>query len=102
MFTVPSGNHITFGDCEIGAAHTATFTISNHSASDTVRFCWEPPPEITFSPGVGHLRPNCAKDVTMTFLSEKPLKLSATKIGCKTCKIELQGDGKVKRNLVFS
>lgn len=42
-----------------------------------------------FSPCVGHLQPNCAKDVTVTFCSKEPKTYSGTNVPCKVTKIKL-------------
>ena len=73
----------------MGASRQLSFTLTNHSTSDPVRFTWSPPPEITFSPCVGHLQPNCAKDVTVTFCSKEPKTYSGTNVPCKVTKIKL-------------
>lgn len=82
-------NHVKFGDCAVGASRQLSFTLTNHSTSDPVRFTWSPPPEIMFSPCVGHLQPNCAKDVTVTFCSKEPKTYSGTNVPCKVTKIKL-------------
>ena len=82
-------NHVKFGDCAVRASRQLSFTLTNHSTSDPVRFTWSPPPEITFSPCVGHLQPNCAKDVTVTFCSKEPKTYSGTNVPCKVTKIKL-------------
>ena len=73
----------------MGVSKQLSFTLTNHSSSDPVRFTWSPPPEVTFSPCTGHLQPNCAKDVTVTFCSNEPKTYSATNIPCKVTKIKL-------------
>ena len=89
LFLVPRNNHINFGDCSLAVANHQSFTLTNHSENDIIRFTWDPPPQITFSPCTGHLLPNCAKDVKVTFQSEKPTKLEAVQIPCKISKIQL-------------
>ena len=89
IFVASRENHVKFGDCAVGVSRQLSFTLTNHSSSDPVRFTWSPPPEITFSPCTGHLQPNCAKDVTVTFCSKEPKTYSATNIPCKVTKIKL-------------
>lgn len=73
----------------MGGSRQLSLTLTNHSTSDPIRFTWSPPPEITFSPCVGHLQPNCAKDVTVTFCSKEPKTYSGTNVPCKVTKIKL-------------
>ncbi|XP_068693384.1 hydrocephalus-inducing protein homolog [Montipora foliosa] len=82
-------NHVKFGDCPVGVSKQLSFTLTNHSPSDPVRFTWSPPPEVAFSPCTGHLQPNCAKDVTVTFCSKQPKTHSAVNVPCKITKIKL-------------
>ena len=82
-------NHVKFGDCPVGVSKQLSFTLTNHSPSDPVRFTWSPPPEVAFSPCTGHLQPNCAKDVTVTFCSKQPKTHSAINVPCKITKIKL-------------
>lgn len=97
FFSVPRNNHINFGDCALCVANHQSFTLTNHSENDIIRFTWDPPPQFTFSPCTGHLLPNCAKDIKVTFESEKPTKLEAVQIPCKISKIQLaQNAAKVR------
>ena len=82
-------NHAHFGDCAVGVSKQLSFTLTNHSPSDPIRFHWTPPPEITFSPCIGHLQPGCAKDVTVNFISAQPKTLASVNIPCKIVKIKL-------------
>ena len=66
-----------------------SFTLTNHSNVDTVRFNWNPPQEVTFSPCTGHLNPGCAKDIAITFTSPKPKVLKTQNIPCKVTKIKV-------------
>lgn len=76
----------------INIPKTTNFTISNHSLSETVRFCWEAVPNLIFSPSCGHLQPNCAKDVVVTYHSAKPHKFEKVNVPCKVSKIMFSQD----------
>ena len=89
VFAASRENHVIFGDCAVGVSKRLSFTLTNHSLLDPVRFTWSPPREIMFSPCTGHLQPNCAKDVTVTFCSSEPKTYSAINIPCKVTKIKL-------------
>ena len=80
---------INFGDCAINTPSYQSFTLTNHSESDVVRFTWDPPPQITFSPKIAHLLPNCAKDIKVTFLTAEPIKMESNVIACNIAKIQL-------------
>ena len=95
-------NHAHFGDCAVGVSKQLSFTLTNHSPSNPIRFQWTPPPEITFSPCVGHLQSGCAKDVTVTFLSDLPKTFNSVNVPCKIVKIKLgETQEKVSANKGF-
>ncbi|XP_015258081.1 PREDICTED: hydrocephalus-inducing protein homolog [Cyprinodon variegatus] len=81
---------IHFGDCHVGRTYQESFTMTNHSSSQVVRFEWPPSePNVTFSPQIGHLHSVCSKDVTVTFSSSQPLTLKQP-IRCKICQVEFK------------
>eukprot|EP00794_Sanderia_malayensis_P018879 gene18879-20779_t len=87
---VPRNNHVSFGDCSIDVASMQSFTLTNHTESDIVRFTWDSaPPQLTFSPCTGHLLPNCAKDISVSFLNSEPFSLDKLNVPCKLTKIQL-------------
>ena len=62
--------------------------MTNHSQADTIRFQWpENHAQLKFSPAVGHLHAGCAKDVVITFKTEKSITLTCAAIICKISKI---------------
>ncbi|XP_015224105.2 hydrocephalus-inducing protein homolog isoform X3 [Lepisosteus oculatus] len=80
-----------FGDCHVGRAYQESFTMTNHSSADVLRFEWPlDSPQLKFSPQVGHLHAGCSKDITVTFHSEQPVALSARLMKCKLCRIGFQ------------
>ena len=89
MILVPRNNHIKFGDCSVLSSSCQSFTLTNRAEADVIRFTWEPPPQLTFSPCSGHLLPNCAKDIKVTFQSPEPTILEAVNVPCKIAKIQL-------------
>ncbi|XP_006746825.1 hydrocephalus-inducing protein homolog, partial [Leptonychotes weddellii] len=43
-------DHIQFGDCHIGNSYNVSFTITNHSQVNVIRFEWPPVATVSFSP----------------------------------------------------
>ncbi|XP_038153742.1 hydrocephalus-inducing protein homolog [Cyprinodon tularosa] len=81
---------VHFGDCHVGRTYQESFTMTNHSSSQVVRFEWPPSePNVTFSPQIGHLHSGCSKEVTVTFSSSQPLTLKQP-IRCKICQVEFK------------
>uniref|UniRef100_A0A3Q2PEK1 HYDIN axonemal central pair apparatus protein n=1 Tax=Fundulus heteroclitus TaxID=8078 RepID=A0A3Q2PEK1_FUNHE len=86
------GNYETlhFGDCHIDCIYQESFTLTNHSSSQVVRFEWPHSGlNVTFSPQVGHLHAGCSKEVTVTFCSSQPVTLKQ-QIRCKICQVEFK------------
>ncbi|NXG37545.1 HYDIN protein, partial [Dromaius novaehollandiae] len=83
-------DHIQFGDCHIGTPYQATFTITNHSNVEAMRFEWLAGPPFHFSPQVGHLHAGCAKDVTVTLKSDVAVTFRMHPVKCKVAKIVFQ------------
>ncbi|XP_059507551.1 hydrocephalus-inducing protein homolog [Stegostoma tigrinum] len=80
--------HIEFGDCHIGKPYLVTFTMTNRSAADIVRFEWiSDISEFNISPQFGHLHAGCAKDMTATFKSDLPVTYNQHTIKCIVSKI---------------
>jgi hydrocephalus-inducing protein len=77
-----------FQDNVVGQTQLTHFTMRNVCQND-VRFSWTNLPEITFSPRVGQLRRHTSKQITATFISDRPVKYSALKVSCQWFKIEL-------------
>ncbi|KAG2489301.1 hypothetical protein HYH03_012133 [Edaphochlamys debaryana] len=69
-------------DGPVGRPVQAVFALQNHSTTKNFRFKWPAAgapgssPHLAFSPAIGHLRAGGSKDVTLTFSSDKPVKLS--------------------------
>ena len=80
-------NLIRFGDCFINEPRTLSFSLRNHSKTDCLRFAWPEHPQLKFSPQIGHLHPNTAKDMTVTFKSDQPKALQESPVNCKVSKI---------------
>ncbi|XP_073911808.1 hydrocephalus-inducing protein homolog [Castor canadensis] len=83
-------DHIQFGYCHIGKTYNVSFTITNHSKTNVVRFEWPLLATISFSPQVGHLHPGCAKDIVATVKSDMPINLKKIGVKCKLSRIMLQ------------
>uniref|UniRef100_A0A2K6GI20 HYDIN axonemal central pair apparatus protein n=1 Tax=Propithecus coquereli TaxID=379532 RepID=A0A2K6GI20_PROCO len=83
-------DHIQFGDCRIGNSYNVSFTVTNHSHVNMIRFEWPVLATVTFSPQVGHLHPGCAKDVVVTMKSDVPINLKKMRVKCKLSRITFQ------------
>ncbi|ELK36190.1 Hydrocephalus-inducing protein like protein [Myotis davidii] len=83
-------DHIQFGDCHIGSSYSVSFTVTNHSQVNVIRFEWPSLATITFAPQTGHLHPGCAKDIVMTLKSDIPINMKKMDIKCKVSKIMFQ------------
>ncbi|KAI4885088.1 hypothetical protein NFI96_023140 [Prochilodus magdalenae] len=82
---------LPFGDCHVGQLYNETFTMSNHSNVEVLRFEWpHDSPSLRFCPQKGHLHAGCSKEVTVSFLSEQPVVLRAQIVKCKLCRITFQ------------
>ncbi|KFQ47220.1 Hydrocephalus-inducing protein, partial [Nestor notabilis] len=80
-------DHIQFGDCHIGTPYTVTFTVSNRSKLEVLRFEWLAEPPFHFSPQVGHLHAGCAKDITVTLKSDVAVAFKMHPVKCKVMRI---------------
>uniref|UniRef100_A0A8D0GGN3 HYDIN protein n=1 Tax=Sphenodon punctatus TaxID=8508 RepID=A0A8D0GGN3_SPHPU len=83
-------DHIQFGDCHIGKPYQVTFTITNRSKADVIRFEWPTWGPLQFSPQVGHLHAGCAKNITVTLKSSVAVTFKAQVVKCKVSKIIFQ------------
>ncbi|NWX91311.1 HYDIN protein, partial [Nothoprocta pentlandii] len=83
-------DHIQFGGCHVGAPYQVTFTITNHSKSEAMRFEWLAGPPFHFSPQVGHLHAGCAKDITVTLNSDVAVTFKMHTVKCKVARITFQ------------
>uniref|UniRef100_A0A3B4VD89 HYDIN axonemal central pair apparatus protein n=1 Tax=Seriola dumerili TaxID=41447 RepID=A0A3B4VD89_SERDU len=82
---------LNFGDCHVDCPYQESFTMTNHSSSQVVKFEWPPAgSHIFFSPQVGHLHAGCSKEVTVTFSSNQPVTLNSQPMRCKVCQVEFQ------------
>ncbi|KAF7656194.1 hypothetical protein LDENG_00045050 [Lucifuga dentata] len=82
---------LNFGDCHVNDPHQQSFTMTNHSSDQALRFEWPPAgPHFSFSPQVGHLHAGCSKEVTVTFFSNQPKTLTRQPMKCKVCQVEFQ------------
>ncbi|NXD05448.1 HYDIN protein, partial [Certhia familiaris] len=83
-------NHIQLGDCPVGKPCHRTFSITNHTHTNVLRFEWEADTPFHFSPKVGHLHPGCAKDITVTLKSDVPATFRRHLVKCKVTKINFE------------
>ncbi|KAM4722980.1 hydrocephalus-inducing protein homolog [Rhinophrynus dorsalis] len=80
-------DHIIFGDCHIGRQYQVTFSMTNRSKEDVMKFQWPSEGPLHFSPQVGHIHAGCAKDVSVTLKSDVALSLSKAPVKCKVSRI---------------
>ncbi|NXL83544.1 HYDIN protein, partial [Alectura lathami] len=83
-------DHIQFGDCHVGRPYQVTFTITNRSQAEAMRFEWLAGPPFHFSPEVGHLHAGCAKDITVTLKSDVAVTFRAQPVKCQVARIAFQ------------
>ncbi|XP_037622519.1 hydrocephalus-inducing protein homolog isoform X2 [Sebastes umbrosus] len=82
---------LNFGDCHVDCPYQESFTMTNHSSIQVVRFEWPPVgSHVFFSPQVGHLHAGCSKEVTVTFSSNQPVTLTREPMKCKVSQVEFQ------------
>lgn len=95
------GELLDFGDCDVGKSKQKTFTLMNHSSRDCYRFKWGNTNAITFRPTLGHLHPGCSKEITVTYVNEKPEVLSRVLVRCELIKIRFQNSNEVRTTKLF-
>ncbi|NXX62461.1 HYDIN protein, partial [Scopus umbretta] len=83
-------DHIQFGDCHVGTPYPMTFTVTNRSKVDVMRFEWLADTPFHFSPQVGHLHAGCAKDITVTLKSDVAVTFKMHPVKCKVARIAFQ------------
>ncbi|XP_072492710.1 hydrocephalus-inducing protein homolog isoform X2 [Notamacropus eugenii] len=83
-------DHLQFGDCHVGSIYEVTFTITNRSQANAVRFEWPIMQPLYFSPQAGHLHAGCAKDITVTLKSRSAVSLKKSLVKCKLSRIVFQ------------
>jgi len=81
------GNSINFGDIYVNESRQLLFTMTNRHKQNCYRFEWPENQNITFSPRVGHLHANCAKDVSITFKASDSKYMKNESINCTLTKI---------------
>ncbi|MEE6500185.1 hypothetical protein FKM82_003696, partial [Ascaphus truei] len=83
-------DHVHFGDCHIGQEYQVTFTMTNRSKVDAMRFEWPLGSHLHFSPQIGHIHAGCAKDVTVTLKSDVAVAMRRSPVKCKVARISFQ------------
>ncbi|KAM8861524.1 hydrocephalus-inducing protein homolog isoform 3-T3 [Synchiropus picturatus] len=82
---------LNFGDCHVECSYQESFTMTNHSSNQTLKFEWPAAgAQISFAPQVGHLHAGCAKEVTVTFCSAQPVTVTSQSMKCKVCEVEFE------------
>ncbi|XP_068021945.1 hydrocephalus-inducing protein homolog [Melanerpes formicivorus] len=84
------GHHIQFGACALGTPCSVTFSLTNRSREQALRFQWLPEAPFHFCPQVGHLHAGCAKDVTVTLQSEVEVTFQRHPVSCLLSRICFQ------------
>ncbi|NXC39739.1 HYDIN protein, partial [Penelope pileata] len=83
-------DHIQFGDCHIGKPYQVTFTLTNRSRAEAMRFEWLADTPFHFSPKVGHLHAGCAKDIAVTLKSDVAVTFKTHPVKCNVARITFQ------------
>ncbi|XP_063024379.1 hydrocephalus-inducing protein-like [Melospiza melodia melodia] len=83
-------NHIEFGHCPVGKRCRRTFTITNRTLTQAMRFEWDADAPFQFSPKVGHLHPGCAKNIAVILRSDVPVTFRRHLVKCKVTKINFE------------
>jgi hydrocephalus-inducing protein len=81
-------NELHFKGAVAGRSQSVCFSMKS-ACDQVIRFGWSSSNDITFSPRIGHLHPFQSKEITATFLSEKPTKYLGSKVICQIAKILL-------------
>ncbi|XP_068021953.1 hydrocephalus-inducing protein homolog [Melanerpes formicivorus] len=84
------GHHIQFGACALGTPCSVTFSLTNRSREQALRFQWLPEAPFHFCPQVGHLHAGCAKDVTVTLQSAVEVTFQRHPVRCLLSRICFQ------------
>ena len=84
------GDSINFGDIYINENKKLLFTMTNRNKTICYRFEWPENNWLSFSPRVGHLHCNCAKDIAVTFKSSEPKYMKKELINCLLTKITFE------------
>ncbi|NWZ94067.1 HYDIN protein, partial [Nesospiza acunhae] len=83
-------NHVDFGHCPVGKRCRRTFTVTNHTLTQVMRFEWEADAPFQFAPKVGHLHPGCAKGITVILKADVPATFRRHLVKCKVTKINFE------------
>ncbi|NWV33681.1 HYDIN protein, partial [Grantiella picta] len=83
-------NHLEFGLCPVGKYCRQTFTMTSHYTTKVMRFEWETDAPFEISPRMGHLRPGCAKVITVTLKSDVPAIFRRHLAKCKVDRIKYE------------
>ena len=81
-------NELCFKGVVVGRLQTASFTMRNIGDS-MIRFQWSTSTDIIFSPRMGHISSHQTKEISVTFVSDKPVKYIGAKCICQVRKIQL-------------
>jgi hydrocephalus-inducing protein len=80
-------SNFNFGLCPVGESIRLSFTLTNMSQTDPIRFQWPTIPCLVFSPSVGHILPAASRDITVTFTYVKPKEYKQQRFAGKYWKI---------------
>ena len=87
FFTAAKDNQLNFGSIPVSSSRQISFTLSNHSQNNVIRFQWPTLPNLTFSPAIGHIKPKAFKGVTVMFKSSQPFSFKSQKFSGEIKKI---------------
>lgn len=90
VIVAAKSNLIKFGDSAIGESKTLSFTMTNHSQTDCIKFVWPEHPALKFSPNTGHIHCGLHKDMIVTFKADDVQNLSEESVMCSVTKITFE------------
>lgn len=75
MQQAPGVYYVNLGSCYLKKKSRAILRLTNRSKTDYFKFSWQNAQYITISPAVGHLYPQCFKEINLTFFPEESVEL---------------------------
>lgn len=91
-------NLIKFGDSAIGESKTLSFTMTNHSTTDCIKFVWPEHTALKFAPNTGHIHSGLHKDMTVTFKADEVHNLNEENVLCSVTKITFEKESNEVRS----
>lgn len=87
FITANRESNLNYGVSPVGEPAHLSFTLSNLSTTDAIRFQWPVVPCLAFSPAIGHIHPSSSREITAAFTCIKPKKFQGQRFAGKYWKI---------------